>query len=203
MSASNLALFEWDVSSGEVYLSESGSVMLGQQPQPIQTTVQALRRLVHPDDAAEMQIQIYDMLTGTISFYRAEHRVMTRSGEWKWIQSLAKVVARDAQGRALRVTGTNADITERKAVERMKSEFVANVSHELRTPLTAIIGSLGVIQSDMLDEVPRHIKVFLDMAAHNSERLASLINDILDTEKIESGLMSLELRPVQIGRAHV
>ena len=97
------------------------------------------------------------------------------------------------------MTGTNADITERKAVERMKSEFVANVSHELRTPLTAIIGSLGVIQSDMLDEVPQHIKVFLDMAAQNSERLASLINDILDTEKIESGLMSLELRPVPVG----
>ncbi len=198
LSASNLALFEWDVSSGEVYLSEGGSVMLGQQPQPTQTTVQALRRLVHPDDAAEMQIQIYDMLKGTISFYRAEHRVMTRSGEWKWIQSLAKVVARDAQGRALRVTGTNADITERKAVERMKSEFVANVSHELRTPLTAIIGSLGVIRSDMLDEVPQHVKVFLDMAVQNSERLASLINDILDTEKIESGLMSLALRPVPV-----
>ena len=90
------------------------------------------------------------------------------------------------------------DITDRKAVERMKSEFVANVSHELRTPLTAIIGSLGVIQADMLDDVPQHIKVFLDMAAQNSERLASLINDILDTEKIESDLISLELRPIPV-----
>ena len=199
LSASNLALFEWDVSSGEVYLSEGWSVMLGQQPQPTQTTAQALVKLVHPEDAAGLQKQIRDLLKGNQPFYRAEHRVMSRSGEWKWIQSLAKVVARDAQGRALRVTGTNADITERKAVERMKSEFVANVSHELRTPLTAIIGSLGVIQSDMLDEVPQHIKVFLDMAAQNSERLASLINDILDTEKIESGLMSLEFRPVPVG----
>ena len=198
LSGSNLALFEWDVTSGQVYLSEAWSVMLGEEPQPTQTTVQALRQLVHPDDAAEMQKQINNMLKGSSPFYQVEHRVKARSGEWKWIQSLAKVAARDAQGRALRAAGTNADITERKAVERMKSEFVANVSHELRTPLTAIIGSLGVIQADMLRDVPQHIKVFLDMAAQNSERLASLINDILDTEKIESGLISLELRPIPV-----
>lgn len=198
LSASNLALFEWDVAGSEVYLSEGWSVMLGEEPKPTHTTLQALFKLVHPEDAADLQKQIRDLLKGTIPFYRAEHRVMTRAGEWKWIQSLAKVAARDAQGRALRVAGTNADITERRSVERMKSEFVANVSHELRTPLTAIIGSLGVIQSDMLDDVPQHIKVFLDMAVQNSERLASLISDILDTEKIESGLMSLEIRPVLV-----
>ena len=198
LSGSDLALFEWDVATGEIYLSEAWSIMLGGELKPTQTTVQALRQLVHPDDAAEMQKQIYDMIKGNQPFYRAEHRIMTLSGEWKWIQSLGKVAARDARGRALRVTGTNADITERRSVERMKSEFVANVSHELRTPLTAIIGSLGVIQSDMLDDVPQHIKVFLDMATQNSIRLASLINDILDTEKIESGLISFELRPVPV-----
>jgi PAS domain S-box-containing protein len=198
LAGSDLALFEWDTATGEMYLSEAWSVMLGGELKPTQTTFQAVRQLVHPDDAAEIQKQIRDLLKGNQPFYRAEHRVMSRSGEWKWIQSLGKVAARDAQGRALRVTGTNADITERKAVERMKSEFVANVSHELRTPLTAIIGSLGVIQSDMLDEVPQHVKVFLDMAAQNSERLASLINDILDTEKIESGLISFQFQPVPV-----
>jgi len=93
------------------------------------------------------------------------------------------------------------DITERMRMERLKDEFVSMVSHELRTPLTSIRGSLGLILGGVAGELPDQARMLLDIAHKNSERLITLINDILDIEKIESGridfnLQTLELTPL-------
>jgi signal transduction histidine kinase/DNA-binding response OmpR family regulator len=81
------------------------------------------------------------------------------------------------------------DITERKEIDQMKNEFISTVSHELRTPLTSIRGSLGLVMGGAMGTVPKEISALLEIACNNSERLVRLINDILDTEKIESGKM--------------
>lgn len=86
------------------------------------------------------------------------------------------------------------DISERKKVERLKTEFISTVSHELRTPLTSIRGSLGLILGGVMGEIPVQSKGLLVIANKNVERLSHLINDILDTEKIESGKMDFHLR---------
>ncbi len=86
------------------------------------------------------------------------------------------------------------DITERKRVELMKTEFVSTVSHELRTPLTSITGALGLVVGGALGEVPEQAKVMLDIAYKNSKRLALLINDLLDMEKLAAGKMHLDLQ---------
>jgi PAS domain S-box-containing protein len=86
------------------------------------------------------------------------------------------------------------DISQRRAVERMKEEFVSVVSHELRTPLTAIRGSLGLIGGGAVGELPEAAARMVRIALDNSDRLTRLINDILDLERIESGAVPLELR---------
>ena len=90
------------------------------------------------------------------------------------------------------------DITELKRIDRMKSEFVSTVSHELRTPLTSIRGSLGLIAGGVVGELPEAVKTLVDIAKNNCERLIRLINDILDSEKIESGKMRMDLKNVDI-----
>lgn len=90
------------------------------------------------------------------------------------------------------------DVTERKAVEKLKEEFVSIVSHELRTPLTAILGSLGLVAGGVAGPVPAQACAMIEVAHKNSERLVHLINDILDIEKIESGKMNFDLRPIRI-----
>ena len=82
------------------------------------------------------------------------------------------------------------DITERKRVETMKNEFVSMVSHEIRTPLTSIKGSLGLLTSGAIGELPKQADDMLNIASNNAERLLLLINDILDIQKIESGKMT-------------
>jgi PAS domain S-box-containing protein len=88
------------------------------------------------------------------------------------------------------------DVTERREVDRMKDEFVSVVSHELRTPLTAIRGSLGLLAAGKAGEVPERGQRMLDIAVQNTDRLIRLINDILDLERIESGKVAMEARPV-------
>ncbi len=88
------------------------------------------------------------------------------------------------------------DVTERREVERMKDEFVSVVSHELRTPLTSIRGSLGLLAAGKLGEVPEKGRRMLEIAVQNTDRLVRLINDILDIERIESGTVTMELKPV-------
>lgn len=93
------------------------------------------------------------------------------------------------------------DISERREVEQMKSEFVATVSHELRTPLTSIAGSLGLISGGAAGDVSPKVARLVEIAHSNAARLVRLINDILDIEKIEAGRMpfdvrSLALRPI-------
>ncbi|MFZ5603680.1 MAG: CHASE domain-containing protein [Pseudomonadota bacterium] len=86
------------------------------------------------------------------------------------------------------------DITERKRVDRMKSEFVSTVSHELRTPLTAISGALGLIFGGATGKLPDKAAELISIAYKNSQRLSSLINDLLDMEKLVAGKMSIQLQ---------
>ena len=87
------------------------------------------------------------------------------------------------------------DITERKIIDNMKNEFVSTVSHELRTPLTSIIGALSLLAGGVLGEMPGQAKQMIDMAHKNSQRLLSLINDLLDMDKMLAGKFLLDLQP--------
>jgi PAS domain S-box-containing protein len=89
--------------------------------------------------------------------------------------------------------GSIRDLTESRAVETMKSEFISTVSHELRTPLTSIHGSLGLLSGGALGELPPRAKKMVDLAERNSKRLIGLINDMLDFERLESGRLDLEI----------
>jgi PAS domain S-box-containing protein len=91
------------------------------------------------------------------------------------------------------------NVSERIRAERFKSEFISVVSHELRTPLTSIRGSLGLVNSGVAGELPAKAKQLIDVAWRNTDRLADLINDILDIEKIESGHVRLDLETQQLG----
>jgi signal transduction histidine kinase len=85
-----------------------------------------------------------------------------------------------------------------KAALVVKSQFVSVVSHELRTPLTSIKGSLDLINSGQIGPVHPQVRPLLDMASKNSRRLAHLIDDLLDLQKIEAGEMSFKLARVDV-----
>ncbi|MEP2920668.1 HAMP domain-containing sensor histidine kinase [Sulfitobacter sp.] len=83
-----------------------------------------------------------------------------------------------------------------KAALEVKSQFLATVSHELRTPLTSIIGSLELIKADKRQILPDGLKPVIGIAARNGQRLAALIEDLLDLQKLEAGEMAFHFQPL-------
>jgi len=80
----------------------------------------------------------------------------------------------------------------------VQSHFISIVSHELRTPLTSIKGALGLIENGSLGEVPPQVQRLVATAYRNSDRLAVLINDLLDLQKLEAAQMTFNLKPLDI-----
>ncbi len=97
----------------------------------------------------------------------------------------------DGESHAVGVVVAFTDTTERRALDRMKDEFISTVSHELRTPLTSLRGALGLLSGGALSSRPEKTQQMLDIAINNTDRLVRLVNDILDLERISSGKSEL------------
>ncbi|MFA5114758.1 MAG: ATP-binding protein [Candidatus Omnitrophota bacterium] len=87
------------------------------------------------------------------------------------------------------------DITELRRLEKIRQDFVANVSHELRTPIASIKGYAETLLEGALED-KENAREFVNIIHQNSNRLASLINDLLDLSKIESGKMKMSFAPL-------
>lgn len=113
------------------------------------------------------------------------------------LQDLAQMVVDELD---LRATGRMAleDVARRKQLDELKSAFITSVNHELRTPLTSIIGSLKLLLSGAMEELPPQTTEMLAIANRNADHLLSLVNDLLDTAKLEAGAMTFEFQTLDL-----
>jgi len=91
------------------------------------------------------------------------------------------------------------DVTEFKNLERLKSEFVTTVSHELRTPLTAMQGALGLVTGGLTGAISDKTRGMLEIAQENCQRLGRIVNDIIDTERMEANRMDFSIGLIDAG----
>ncbi len=148
LEGSGTSLWDTDLCNGEVFLSEGWAEMLGRPRAPTRTTVEELAKIVHPDDLARVRQVQLDAIRGKSTGYAQEHRVRTPSGNWVWVQSRGSVVERDTEtGRALRMAGTNLDISVRKRGE----QSLRDAEERYRTlielaPIGVVVQSDGMIE---------------------------------------------------------
>ncbi len=135
--------------------------------------------------------RIRQLLDGEIERYEMEQLFVPRNRKPFWALVTASL-ARNPDGSPRHIVKQAMDISERKEMDRLKSEFISVVSHELRTPLTAIRGSLGLMATAMSSSLPEKALQLVQIGYRNCERLIVLVNDILDMEKLAANRMVFE-----------
>lgn len=143
----------------------------------------------HPEDVKAYVAAVQQNLE-TLAPFSYEWRIITPSGKLKWLHAHRSELVRRENGELVGY-GVVQDVSDRHAADRAKDEFISVVSHELRTPLTSILGSIGILETGVLNTQPATAKQMLRIALTNSERLVRLVNDILNLERLESGKVEL------------
>lgn len=117
LEGSELGFWDWDIANGTVERNAQWANMLGYTHAELQTTTQQWSDFVHPEDRARAWDSIFAVVEGRSAAHKLEYRMLHKDGGVRWILDQAKVMQRDAQGRATRMCGTHTDITERKLLE--------------------------------------------------------------------------------------
>ncbi|AFY35328.1 PAS domain S-box protein [Calothrix sp. PCC 7507] len=118
LEASDLGLWDWNITNDKIYRDWRWRKMLGYEDQEVEENLQAFWDLVHPEDLATVNSALSTHLQGAIPVYEVEFRMRCAWGEWKWIQARGQICERDEWGAPLRMTGTHKDINERKTLEQ-------------------------------------------------------------------------------------
>ncbi|MDF3036632.1 MAG: hypothetical protein K0S28_1906 [Paucimonas sp.] len=111
-------IWDWNIKTNAVDFSTRWCEMLGYEEGEI-STIEAWRRLVHPDDLARVLLDLQACLDGKSRSYSCEHRMKVKGSGWKWVLARGIVVARDGHRKPLRMTGTLTDIAERKQADEL------------------------------------------------------------------------------------
>ena len=200
--AAKVGVWEWNLETNEFYIDPTIKAILGYSETEIANNFNQWIASIHPDDQSTFLTATHAHLAGETSEYRVEHRMMHKDGSIRWIVVRGQAI-RDAQGKGIRMIGTNTDITERKLAEialqeakeaadaanRAKSTFLANMSHELRSPLNAILGFAQLMSNSVT--LPQQYQDNLRIIHNSGNHLLTLINQVLDLSKIEAGRITL------------
>lgn len=147
-----------------------------------------LREVAGENNYQKMLPYIKTVLSGQAVTF--ETQIANNNGSERWI-SATYIPDLDKNGEVKGFFAMVDDITERKAIEQMKSEFVSVASHEMRTPLTSIHGVLKLMAAGHLGDFSPRSQEMIDIALRNTDRLIRLLDDVLDLERMEFGRETL------------
>lgn len=215
IQGANDGIWEWYADRGGFHFSNRCWEHLGYNEKDDlvnrgQNRLAVWRSHIHPQDLPKFDGTLADHMSGEGPF-DIEYRIFGKEGGIRWIRARGRA-SFDGKGKAVRMSGTNMDITDIKLAEervlqaketaekanQAKSDFLSSMSHELRTPLNAILGYAQLFEYDTNLSAPQLDNV---REIHKAgEHLLQLINDVLDLAKIESGKMAISLEPVLVSR---
>jgi two-component system cell cycle sensor histidine kinase/response regulator CckA len=158
LDATTDGIWKWNFQTNELEFSPNYYTMLGYQPDEFPPTYENWVELIHPDDRSRALEVATTYLKTKPDFYENEFRVRTRTGEYRWIHTRARVVERDPNGEAVRMIGSHADITENKKAE----EELRESEEKYRTLFEESFDGLFITSPDgkILDMNKKGVKMF-------------------------------------------
>ena len=203
--AGEIGVWDWNLIDNSMIWDDHMLKIYGVHPDDFVGTMDTWSNQVHPEDRERLQVSIQDLIENDIP-YSEIFRVILPDDAIRYVQANA-VVVRDSNGKALRMVGTNIDVTEVREAEltlrsalmqekelgELKSRFVSMASHEFRTPLAGIMATVETLtrfRSKMNDE---QINDRLDKIRGQGDRLKEIMDDVLKLARMQSG--RVDFRP--------
>jgi len=205
------AAWDLDLRTGQAYYSPRWLQMVGHEGLPPEALKESFwEQVTHPDDRQRVRSFYEEALRGSEISFEIEFRLCHKDGQA--VPVLARgFVLRAADGAAIRVSGTNTDLTERdklqdaqrgqvaaEAANAAKSEFLSRMSHELRTPLNAVLGFSRVMLDETREPLSARHRQQLSHIQAAGRHLHQLVSDLLDMSRIETGQLRISIEPVEL-----
>lgn len=169
LESSGFGVWDWDIAQDKIFRSSQFKMMLGYAPnESIGGEVHGWEKTLHPDDLAGTKAAVNDHLMQKTDGFAREFRLRCKDGSWKWVMGRGKVILRDSQKRALRMTGTLEDISRRKAAEEREAHNLQLIvdGAPCAAVLEAIVRTVEAGHPDMrcsvmlADDAGTHLKLF-------------------------------------------
>jgi len=210
-SAGGVGVWDWNLETSDIYVDPALKRLLGYADDEIQNRLDDWGQHVHPDDVPVVMSESVDHIEGRTPAYEVEHRMLHRDGSIRWFVARGVVVER-ADGRALRMIGTDTDITERKATEQAleraqddlaratrlseMGELAASIAHEVNQPLCAIVANAAAAQRYLAHETLDldQIRAALEDVARDGKRASDVIRrtrGLFERRKIDAAPLQI------------
>ncbi len=198
MKAAGMVVWDWELASDEVTFSDNAPELFGAS----WTSMPEVWKSIVAEDLCGLEYERQAALACNGSYGDVIRMVRPDNGQLIWLQVRATVVA-DADGKPVYIRGVSIDVSARKRAEeslrevsRHKDEFLAMLSHELRNPL-APIRSAAHLLGMAPDNVAR-VKQSSIIIERQVNHMTSLINDLLDVSRVNTGLVTLDKQVVDL-----
>jgi len=197
LEASEEGFWDYHIPSGSTYYSETGLKMLGYDSVDSEPHINFWKNIIHPADRRIILHSLNDHLENKIPHFKVEHRLQTKSGEWKWIYVSGKVIEFDKSGKPSRMAGTQIDINDRKNAENklkeyanelkhsneLKELFADILRHDLLNPVNIAQGYCDILKRD--EDDPKKL-TYLNKISKSTKRLTEIIENASILSKIEN-----------------
>jgi PAS domain S-box-containing protein len=198
MEAARMAVWDWDLASGEMLVSANSEEIFGRK----WLSIENLMEQVHPEDVEGLQAAIMKAVSTGGEFEHIVRLLRPNHSGDAWIDVRGKILCGD-NGEATTVRGISLDVTERKRAElalrvanQRKDEFLAMLAHELRNPLAPINTAADILQ--IVADDPDRVRKTSEIISRQVKHMTDLVDDLLDVSRVTRGLITLDSKPVNI-----
>jgi PAS domain S-box-containing protein len=186
VEGAELGVWDWEVQTGDVAFNDQFAAIVEMAPEELPSVMDAWRDRVHPEDLPEVLEGVAAHNRGETAYYDLEYRLQTGAGDWKWVQTLGRVVERERDGTPVRAVGIHMSINERKRYEQRLKQQRDNletlnemVRHDIRNDLQIVLAYLDTLDIHADEETQEYIDAAFE-SAQSAVRLTQTARDLAE-----------------------